>query len=60
MGFGFGLAGELERYQIYFVVFGVWVFQITTSLLWLEHYRYGPAEWLWRSMTYKKKQPLVL
>ena len=60
MGFGFGLAGELERHQIYYVVFGVWVFQIITSLLWLERYRYGPAEWLWRSMTYKKKQPLAL
>ena len=60
MGFGFGLAGELERHQIYYVVFGVWAFQIITNLLWLERYRYGPAEWLWRSMTYKKKQPLAL
>ena len=60
MGFGFGLAGELERHQLYYVVFGVWVFQIITSLLWLERYRYGPAEWLWRSMTYKKEQPLAL
>jgi uncharacterized protein len=58
MGFGFGLAGELERYQIYYVVFSVWIFQLIFSVFWLKHYRFGPAEWLWRSLTYKKKQSL--
>ena len=24
----------------------------------LERYRFGPAEWLWRSLTYMKKQPM--
>ena len=60
MGFGFGLAGELARHQIYYVVIGVWIFQLVTSSLWLRHYRFGPAEWLWRSMTYKKIQTLKL
>ncbi|MDG2250285.1 MAG: DUF418 domain-containing protein [Gammaproteobacteria bacterium] len=58
MGFGFGLFAQLERFEIYYVVFGVWVFQILFSVYWLKHYRYGPAEWLWRSLTYKKKQSL--
>jgi len=58
MGFGFGLFAQLERFEIYYVVFGVWVFQILFSVYWLKHYRFGPAEWLWRSLTYKKKQSL--
>ena len=60
MGFGFGLFAQLERVEIYYVVFGVWVFQILFSIYWLKHYRFGPAEWLWRSLTYKKKQPLKI
>lgn len=60
LGFGFGLAGELARHQIYYVVFAVWVFQFLFSIWWLQRFRFGPAEWLWRSLTYKKAQPLRL
>ncbi|MDA1371993.1 MAG: DUF418 domain-containing protein [Proteobacteria bacterium] len=60
MGFGLGLAGELERVEIYYVVFGVWIFQLFFSVYWLKRYRFGPVEWLWRSLTYKKKQDLRL
>ncbi len=60
MGFGFGLAGELERHQIYYVVFAVWIFQLFFSIWWLSRYRFGPAEWLWRSLTYKQKQSQTL
>lgn len=28
------------------------------STLWLTYYRFGPAEWLWRSLTYGRKQPM--
>ena len=58
MGFGFGLVGELERYQIYYVVFAIWIFQLVASPLWLKQFRFGPVEWLWRSMTYGEKQPM--
>ncbi len=60
MGFGLGLFGDLQRYQAYLVVIAVWIFQIAFSLLWLRSYRFGPAEWLWRSLTYRKSQPLRL
>lgn len=60
MGFGLGLFGELQRYQAYLVVLAVWILQIIFSLIWLRFYRFGPAEWLWRSLTYKQKQPLLL
>ncbi|MCF6139035.1 DUF418 domain-containing protein [Pseudalkalibacillus berkeleyi] len=31
--------------------------QLVFSMYWLKHYRFGPAEWLWRTLTYKEKQP---
>ena len=58
MGFGFGWVGELERYQIYYVVLAIWIFQLVASPLWLKQFRFGPVEWLWRSMTYGEKQPM--
>lgn len=58
MGWGLGLAGELQRVEIYYVVFGVWVFQLIFSPLWLRYFRFGPAEWLWRSLTYGQRQRL--
>ncbi len=57
LGFGFGLWGKLQRYEIYLVVLVIWIFQIIYSVAWLEKYRFGPAEWLWRSLTYRKRQP---
>lgn len=60
MGFGLGLFGDLQRYQAYLVVLAVWILQIVFSLVWLRFYRFGPAEWLWRSLTYRQSQPLRL
>ena len=42
------------------VVVAIWAFQLVVSPLWLERYRFGPAEWLWRSLTYWKLQPFRL
>lgn len=58
-GIGFALFGKLERYQIYFVVISVWIFQIIFSHIWLSYFRFGPFEWLWRSLTYWKRQPFL-
>ncbi len=59
LGFGFSLFGKLQRYELYFVVFGVWIFELIVSPIWLKHFRFGPLEWAWRSLTYWKKQPFV-
>jgi uncharacterized protein len=56
-GYGFKLYGELQRYQVYYVVLAIWVVQLIYSPIWLRHYRFGPVEWGWRSLTYWKKQP---
>jgi uncharacterized protein len=55
---GFALMGQLQRYQLYFVVAAVWLFNLTWSPWWLARYRFGPLEWAWRSLTYWKRQPM--
>jgi uncharacterized protein len=55
---GLGYYGALERYQLYYVVLAIWVAQLIISPLWLRHYRFGPVEWLWRTLTYMKRQPM--
>lgn len=57
-GYGFGLFGRLERFQLYGVVLAVWIVQLVGSPIWLRHFRFGPMEWLWRSLTYWKRQPM--
>jgi len=56
-GLGFGLYGKLERHQLYYVVFSIWLFQLIASPIWLRHFLLGPLDWGWRSLTYLRKQP---
>jgi len=51
-GIGFGLYGTLPGYYMYFAVAGIWAFQIAFSVWWMGRFRYGPFEWVWRSLTY--------
>jgi uncharacterized protein len=57
-GIGFSLFGALQRHQLYYVVAGIWLFQLIVSPIWMRHFRFGPLEWLWRSLTYGEKQPM--
>jgi uncharacterized protein len=56
-GYGLGYYGKLHYHQLYYVVAVVWLFNIIFSVVWLQYFRFGPFEWLWRSLTYWKKQP---
>ncbi|MCK5066651.1 MAG: DUF418 domain-containing protein [Bacteroidales bacterium] len=53
---GFSQYGRLQRYELYYIVLAVWVFQIILSSIWLKYFAFGPFEWLWRSLTYRKFQ----
>ena len=55
-GAGFGLIGTFERWELYVIVLAIWIFQLFASSWWLKRYAFGPAEWLWRTMTYGSKQ----
>jgi uncharacterized protein len=57
-GAGLALYGQFARHELYYIVVAIWVVQLIWSPLWLRHFRYGPAEWLWRSATYWRWQPL--
>ncbi|MCG8403711.1 MAG: DUF418 domain-containing protein [Phycisphaerales bacterium] len=55
-GYGLGWFGQVERIGQFGIVLGVWVLQLILSPLWLRRFRIGPAEWLWRSLTYGERQ----
>ncbi len=57
-GHGLGLFGSVERMGQIGIVVAIWVVQLVVSPLWLRHYRFGPLEWLWRSLSYWRFQPL--
>lgn len=57
-GYGLGYYNKLRFHQLYYVVIAVWIFQLIFSSIWMRYFRFGPFEWLWRSLTYWKKQPM--
>ena len=57
-GYGLGLYGTVPRiWQMAFVA-AVIGLELLWSKWWLERYRFGPAEWVWRTLTYGKRQPM--
>jgi uncharacterized protein len=57
-GHGLALFGKVERAVQILIVFGIWLVQMIISPIWLKFFRFGPLEWLWRSLTYLKIQPI--
>jgi uncharacterized protein len=56
-GYGLNYYAELDFYQLYFIVLAIWALQLIVSPLWLKFFFYGPLEWVWRSLTYWRRQP---
>ncbi len=56
-GFGLGMFGKVSRVQQIEIVFAIWIVQLVISPIWLKYFQFGPLEWLWRSLTYWKRQP---
>ena len=50
--------GYVEYYKIYYAVLGMWIFNMAFSSIWLRYFEFGPMEWVWRSLTYWKRQPM--
>lgn len=59
-GHGLGLFGTLSRAELLVVVVLIWAIQIPLSVAWVNRFRFGPVEWLWRTLTYGEKQPMRL
>jgi uncharacterized protein len=49
-GYGFGLFGEVSRLGLWAYVLTMWAVMLSWSQPWLKQHRYGPLEWLWRSL----------
>lgn len=50
-GIGLGLYGQVSRAELLVIMAVIWLVQISFSVFWLQHFKYGPLEWLWRSLT---------
>jgi uncharacterized protein len=57
-GYGYGLAGQVGAAAGTLLAIGVYTFQVLWSVWWFRRFRFGPMEWLWRSLTYGQVQPL--
>ncbi len=58
-GYGFGLFGKLSVSAAFTIGVVIYAMQAAVSAWWLGRYRYGPVEWLWRSLMYGSWQPMV-
>ena len=57
-GFGFGWWWQLGAAQAWLVAITIIAVQIPISRWWLTYFRFGPAEWMWRRLTYGEPLPL--
>lgn len=57
-GFGFNKLGEVSVHAIWLYALGWLIFEVAFSSYWLKNFRYGPLEWIWRQLTYRKRLPL--
>jgi uncharacterized protein len=53
-----GLGGKVSTVFLPPLALGIFLLQIGFSSIWLRSFRFGPMEWLWRSLTYRNWQPL--
>jgi uncharacterized protein len=58
-GYGLGLFGRLGPAAALAIGIVVYVAQVMFSKWWLLRYRYGPVEWLWRTLMYGVRQPML-
>lgn len=54
-GYGFGQFGKVGALTATLIALGIFAVQIPLSALWLKYFAYGPMEWIWRQLTYKKR-----
>jgi len=57
-GYGLGFYGRVRPPVGLVMTLAMFVLQIVLSNWWLGRFRFGPMEWLWRSLSYRKLQPM--
>jgi uncharacterized protein len=59
-GYGLGQFGKIGAAAATMIALAVFLFQILISRMWLQFFRYGPMEWVWRQLTYRQRLNLWL
>lgn len=59
-GYGLGLHGEVGPFWGLVLTGIIYYAQVQLSAWWFDRYQFGPMEWLWRTLTYRRRQPLRL
>jgi len=54
-GIGFGQLGILTMGKVWICAAAWWIFEVVFSTFWLNRFRYGPAEWIWRQLNYQRR-----
>jgi len=57
-GYAGGMFGKIARAEQMLIVVAIIFCQVIICKVWLKYFQFGPLEWLWRSMTYLKLQPM--
>ena len=57
-GHGLGWFNTMGRAELWCIILPIWLLQIFWSKWWMDRFRFGPFEWLWRTATYWKAQPM--
>jgi len=57
-GYGFALFGTVGALRATLTALGIFFIQIVLSSLWLKYFAYGPVEWIWRQLTYRRRLTL--
>ncbi len=57
-GYGMAYWGKYNLAQLWLFVIGTWLVMLLWSKPWLNHFQYGPLEWLWRSLAKGQMQPM--
>lgn len=58
-GYGFGQFGRFGALKVTLIALVIFLFQVFISGLWLKYFSYGPMEWIWRQLTYRRRLSLV-
>jgi len=57
-GYGLGLFGQVGIAGGVLITIAIYLVNYAVSHWWLRRYRFGPVEWLWRTLTYGRRQPM--
>ena len=57
-GLGAGLFGRVRPVAVWGIAVAVFAVQVALSRIWMARFAYGPAEWIWRRLTYRGPVPL--